>query len=335
VGLQLLETVSVTFKGAFNGTKTIYMSASEAGGLNTGFVPNGSYTVAAPGYPVANSVVPASGAGPSQRFTVTVSDQGGASFINGVAFLMTSNNINNACNVVYDRTAGTITLSFDTAANGAAKILLGSNQTISNSQCTLNGANTTVFTGPTSLVFTLDLAFNSSFFGQKTVYVYAGETGANTGNVPLGTWNVSGGTPTATSVSPSSGAGNSPNYTFTSTDSVSQANISGMSMLITSGSPNNITNACYLVYNRTTATIGLYADDGVTLSTKPIGSSATLQNSQCAVGYTVALFSGNSVMFTINTVYKPAFNGAKTVYLQANEPGSNSGFVSRGTWTVQ
>jgi hypothetical protein len=41
------------------------------------------------------------------------------------------------------------------------------------------------------------------------------------------------------------------------------------------------------------------------------------------------------VAFTINVVYKPAFNGAKNVYLQANEPGTNSGLVSRGTWTVQ
>jgi hypothetical protein len=335
VGLQLLETVSITFKGGFNGLKTVYMSASEAGGLTTGFVPNGTYTVAAPGFPVANSVVPASGSGPSQRFTITVSDQGGASFINGVAFLMTTNNTNNACNIVYDRTAGTITLSFDTAANGAAKILLGSTQSISNSQCVLNGANTTVFTGPTSLVLTLDLAFNSSFFGPKFVYVYAGETSANTGNVLLGSWNVTGGTPTATSVSPSSGAGNSPNFTFTSTDSVSQANISGMSMLITSGSPNNITNACYLVYNRTNSTIGLFGDDGVTFNTKGIGSSMTLQNSQCAVGFTFANFSGTSVMFTVNTVFKPAFAGAKTVYLQANEPGTNSGFVSRGTFTAQ
>ena len=336
VGLQLLETVNITFKGGFNGLKTIYMSASEAAGLTTGFVANGTYTV-------CRARLSRRQLGCARLWVRSqpavhrspVSDQGGASFINGVAFLMTTNNTNNACNVVYDRTAGTITLSFDNAANGAAKILLGSTQSISNSQCTLNGANTTVFTGPTSLVFTIDLAFNSSFFGPKFVYVFAGETSTNTGNVLLGSWNVTGGTPTATSVSPSSGAGNSPTYSFVATDSVSQANISGMNMLITSGSPNNITNACSLVYNRTNSTIGLYADDGVTLSTKPIGSSATLQNSQCAVGFTVAFFSGNSVTFNVNTVYKPAFNGPKTVYLQANEPGSNSGFVSRGTWTVQ
>ncbi len=334
VGLQLLETVSVTFKGAFNGPKNVYLSASEAS-ANTGFVQRGTYTVASPGFPVANSVVPSAGSGPAQRFTVVVSDAGGASFINGVAVLITSNNINNACNIVYDRTAGSITLSFDNAANGAARINLGQNATISNSQCTLNGANTTVFTGPTQLIFTLDLAFNSSFFGPKFVYAYAGELGFNTGNVLLGSWNVTGGTPTADSVSPSSGAGNSPNFTFTASDSVSQFNITGMSMLITSGSPNNVANSCYLVYNRTNSTIGLYADDGVTLNTKGIGSSATLQNSQCAVGFTVAIFQGLSVSFTVNSVFKPAFNGAKNVYLQGNEPGTNSGFVSRGTWSVQ
>jgi len=335
VGLQLLETLNITFKGAFNGLKTIYLYATE-GTSNTGTVPLGTYTIAAPGFPMVNSVVPVAGSGPNQRFTVTVSDQGGASYINGVAVLISaSTNINNACNIVYDGTAGSISLSYDTATNGSAKLLLGSTQSVSNSQCTLNGANTTVFVGTTSLVITLDLAFNSSFFGLKNVYVYAGEPGVNTGDVILGTWNVTGGAPTANSVSPSSGSGLSPIYTFTVSDSVSQYNISGMSMLITAGSPNNTASACYLVYNRTNSTIGLYANDGVTLTTKGIGYSTTLQNSQCAVGYTGALFSGDSVIFTINVVYTAAFDGAKTVYLQANEPGANSGFVERGTWTVQ
>jgi hypothetical protein len=108
-----------------------------------------------------------------------------------------------------------------------------------------------------------------------------------------------------------------------------------MHLLVTTGSPANLTNACYLVYDRVAATIGLYANDGVILSTKGIGSSATLQNSQCAVGYTVMTTSGNSVLFTINLVFKsPAFSGAKTVYLQTLEPNASSGWVARGTWTV-
>jgi hypothetical protein len=31
----------------------------------------------------------------------------------------------------------------------------------------------------------------------------------------------------------------------------------------------------------------------------------------------------------------PIFNGAKSVYVQANEPTISSGWVLRGSWTVQ
>ena len=73
-----------------------------------------------------------------------------------------------------------------------------------------------------------------------------------------------GGAPTADSVSPSSGAGNSPNYTFTVIGFGSQFNISGMSMLITSGSPNNVGQRLLSGVQPHQCTIGLYADDGVT-----------------------------------------------------------------------
>lgn len=105
-------------------------------------------------------------------------------------------------------------------------------------------------------------------------------------------------------------------------------------MLLTVGAPSNVAGACYLVYDRVNATIGLYGDNGVSFSSKGIGAATTLQNSQCAVGYTAANTSGNSVVFNINLSLKPAFTGAKTVYLEANEPSASSGWVSRGTWTV-
>src|SRR5205085_6198053 len=120
----------------------------------------------------------------------------------------------------------------------------------------------------------------------------------------------------------------SPNFTFTVSDSATDLNITGLSMLFTTGSPSNQAKQCYLLYDRTLATIGLYADDGVTLSSKGIGSSANLQNTQCAVGYTVMVPSGNSVAFSIDVLFKsPAFSGAKTIYLQALEPNASSGWV--------
>jgi hypothetical protein len=237
--------------------------------------------------------------------------------------------------LVFDRVRNTISLAYDIPANGAAPLVPGSPTVVSNHQCSLLGANTTVVAGATTLVITVDLAFNATFFGAKNAYLYASEGTANSGWVNVGSWTVTGGAPTADSVNPSSGSDLSPNFLFTVSDSATQTNIVGMSMLFTTGSPANVANACYLFYNRTTSTIGLYGDDGVTLSTKGIGSSANLQNSQCAVGYTVMITSLNSVTFTINVVFRsPAFNGLKTVYLQALEPNSSSGWVARGTWTV-
>ncbi len=332
-GLSQILTLSITFTAAFSGTKNIYMYGSDAG-LNTGWVLRGTYLVAAGGLPVANSVVPASGSGPAQRFSFTASDQGGSGFITGMAMLLsTSLSTSNACSMVYDRTRNVVSLAFDNPANGAASVTPGSPTIVSNAQCSLNGANTTVVIGVTSVVVTVDLTFNANWFGAKNTYLLASETIVNSGFVPVGSWTVTGGAPTADSVSPASGTGTSPNFTFTVSDSTSQLNITGMSMLITSGAPTTLANACYLVYNRVTATIGLYNDAGTVLSTKPIGSSANLFNTQCAVGFTVMVNSGNSVSFTINTVFL-TFSGAKSVYLQANEPNTNSGWVQRGAWTV-
>ena len=334
-GLSQIVNLTITFKAAFGGLQNIYMFASE-GILNTGFVQRGTYLVAAGGIPIANSVIPSAGSGPSQRFSFTVSDQGGSGFIVAVAMLFASTlNTTNACSLVYDGTRNTISLAYDNPANGAAALVPGSSTVVSNNQCTLRGANSTIVAGTTSLVVTVDIAFNATFFGAKNTYLYAAESLTNSGWITVGGWTVTGGAPTADSVSPQSGSGSSPNFTFTATDSASQLNIVGMTMLITAGSPANLANACYLFYNRTTTTIGLYGDDGVTLSTKGIGSAGNLQNSQCAVGFTVMVTSGNSVLFTINVVFKsPAFTGAKTVYLQALEPNTSSGWVSRGTWTV-
>ena len=332
-GLSQIITVALSFKGPANGSKNIYMYGADAG-LNTGWVLRGTYLVAAGGVPAANSVVPGAGSGAAQRFSFTVSDPGGAGFLTGVAMLLSSTlNTTSACSMVYDRTANVVSLGYDNPANGATPVVPGSNTVASNAQCTLNGANTTVVTGITSIVVTVDLSFNANWFGAKNIYLLASETVVNSGWVAVGGWTVTGGAPTADSVLPASGSGGSPNFTFTSSDSASPFNITGMSMLITSGAPSVVINSCYLVYNRTTGTIGLYDNAASTLSTKPIGSSATLTNSQCAVGYTGMVTSGNSVSFMINVVFN-GFSGVKSVYLQANEPNTNSGWVQRGTWTV-
>ena len=298
----------------------------------------GNYTVAAGGYPVVNSVVPSSGSGPGQRFSVTVSDQGGSGFIQDIAVLFsTSSSITtNQCLIVYDRVEGTLSLTYDNPANGATVMTFGSNQVASNSQCTLSAATSTVVNGTTQVVLTLSVGFNATFSGAKNVYVEAAEATTNTGWVQVGTWTVTGGTPSADWVNPSSGAGSYLiNFTFSASDSMNVNNITEIGMLYTTGAPSNTANACDLLYNRTANTIGLYNNAGTLLSTKPIGSSASLYNTQCAVGGTSMSTSGNSVLFTIQLLFYAPFDGAKTVYEDAIEPASSSGWVQVGAWTVQ
>jgi hypothetical protein len=334
-GLSNIFTVAVTFKGAFSGVKSIYMFAAEASS-NTGWVQKGNYTVAAGGVPVANSAIPGSGSGPGQRFSFTVSDSGGAGYLTGLEALFASSpNTTNTCLLVYDRTANTVSLSYDNPANGASPLVAGSNTVVSNSQCTLRGANTTLVIGTTFIVVTMDLTFNAAWFGPKNVYLLAAENGVHSSLVTVGSWTVTGGSPTADSVTPSSGSGTSLSYTLTVSDSASALNLVGISALVTAGAPSSIANACFVVYNRGSASIGLYDNSAAMLTTKPIGSAAGLQNSQCAVGFSGMTTSGNSVSLLLNLVFfSPAFSGVKTVYLQASEPNVSSGWVSRGTWTV-
>jgi hypothetical protein len=333
-GLSDILSIAITFNASFSGLQNIYMFGSESGVYETGWVEMGTYDVAVGGVPIANSVAPSSGAGPSQRFSFTVSDNGGAGFITGLAAVIsTSLSTVSACSLAYDRTANTISLGYDNPANGSAEVTPGSTQVVSNSQCTLKASDSTVVIGATSVVLTLDLTFNAAYFGAKNIYLEAVEPGINSGWVTVGSWTVTGGAPEANSVSPASGTGTAPAFTFTVSDSTSALNITGMSILITPGSPTGTANACYLVYNVAAATIGLYNNPGTTLSTKAIGSSSTLSNSQCAVGYTLASTSGNSVVLEVNLTFTGTFTAAQTVYLDALEPAASSGWVAVGAWT--
>lgn len=335
-GQTLTMAMTISFTGAFNGVKNIYMEAAEVG-VNTGFIQEGTFLVVAAGIPTATSVVPNSGSGTAQRFSFTISDPGGSGGLIAMGMLFASTlNFNNACSLVWDSHAGTIALAYDTQANGATPIVPGTNTTASNAQCTLNAANTTVLVGTNSVVVTVDLTFDASWFGTKNIYLYAAETASNSGWVTVGTWSVTSGTPAAVSVAPASGAGHLETFVFTVSDSAFAANITGGAMLFTVGSPANLASACYAVFNRSTSQISLYNDAGTSFTSKTVGSAATLQNSQCAVGYTSVVASGTSVLFTLQIQFTTAtFAGAKTVYLEANEPSSTSGWVSVGTWTAQ
>jgi hypothetical protein len=217
-GLSIVFSANVYFKGAFNGTQNIYMYAA-VGSLNTGWVSEGTFAVSNGGQPQVVSAVPSSGTGPAERFTFTIADPGGASYLNFAAIVFApttapvpanpqpaSSANAGLCILEWDGIAGTLELTYDNPTSGAIPCPPGGGSgcltpIAINSQCTLNFANSTVIRGATQVLITLDLTFNSAFSGPKYVYMYAGESGANTKSFatvgsPAATWNVTGGTPT-------------------------------------------------------------------------------------------------------------------------------------------
>lgn len=328
-GNSNILTVPLAFTGPFTGPKNIYMLAVGPNG-NTGWQQKGTYSVFAGGVPVAGSVAPSAGAGSSQTFSFVISDQGGSQFLVGAAMALmktTNFDLNNSCYIVYDRASNRLSISADTVSNGSAALVIGSAGSVSNSQCTLFGSGSSVTIGSTTITITLNLSFNLSFAGTKNTYLYAAEVGYNSGWKAVGTWTAPGAAPTVGTLSPVSGTGTLVSYTATFTTPVAPSDLTTALLQVTS--------ACAVVFNPTLNTVGLYDDNGVSISTKTIGSSATLQNSQCAVGFSSATTSGGTVTFTVILVFKtPAFSGPKSVYLQGSNPWGTSPLTLKGSWTV-
>lgn len=334
-GNSTILTVPLAFRGPFTGPKNVYMYAVGPNG-NTGWVQKGTYSVVAGGVPIANSVSPAAGSGSAQPFTFVMSDPAGSNFLVAGAMLFTAApgfTTNNSCYVVYDRTTSRFYLFNNVASTGSGSIVIGSTGTVSNGQCTLYGSGSGAVIGATTITLTLNITFSPSFAGPKNSFLFASENGFNTGWVHVGAWTVPGIPPTVGALSPASGSGLNQNFTAAVTTAVSPSDLTKISLLVSpSGST---TNACYVEYNRASATIGLYNNAGTTVSTKPIGASSSLQNTQCAIGYSVANYAGNSVTLTVQIVFfSPAFAGNKSTYVEASNPWGSSGWISRGSWTV-
>jgi hypothetical protein len=333
-GNSNILTIPLAFTGPFTGAKNIYMLAVGPNG-NTGWLQKGTYNVLAGGVPVAASVTPSSGSSSSQAFSFVISDQGGSGYLVGgaMAFLNPSGfDLNNACYIVYDRAAARLSIMADTVTNGSAALVIGSSGSVSNSQCTLFGTGSSVTVGTTTVTITLNLSFKPAFAGAKNTYLIASEVGYSSGWRQVGTWTVPGTAPTLGTVTPSAGSGTLQTFTATVSTAVLPTDLTTASLLV--GGPGLVGN-CSVVFNRTSNTIGLYNDAGTVLSTKGIGSSATLQNSQCAVGFSAISASGGTATLTVILVFKtPAFAGTKTVYLQASNPWGTTAVTAKGTWTV-
>jgi hypothetical protein len=336
-GNTLTLTVAITFSSAFAGAKTIYMQTNTHEGLNTGLQAHGSWTVpnSPAGTPSAVSVSPSSGSALSQTFTFVFSDTGGASDLNQQFILFTSAGLSSACLPQYD---GSNLYLFNDSANAwLGPIALGSSASLANSQCTLSASGSSASASGTTLTLTLAITFNSAFAGAKTIYMQTDtHEGLDTGMLARGSWTVAvsaGGTPSAVSVSPSSGSGLSQTFTFAFSDTGGASDLNQQFVLFTSA---GLSSACLPQYDG--SKLYLFNDSASGwLGPMAPGSASSLANSQCTLsgsGSSVSV-SGITRTITLGITFSPSFAGTKTVYMQTNtSEGLDTGMQARGNWIV-
>ncbi|HEY2017153.1 MAG TPA: hypothetical protein VGH38_26790 [Bryobacteraceae bacterium] len=145
------------------------------------------------------------------------------------------------------------------------------------------------------------------------------------------------GTVSAVSVTPGSGTASSQSFTFQFSHSAGYLNLGVVNVLINNGL--DARNACYLAYIVPSTTLVLVNDAGDAggpfAGSLALGSSGTIQNSQCIVALTSAPGNGPFLNLTLNITFKAAFGGNKVTFLAARDQGSgNSNWQPLGVWQV-
>jgi len=337
-GNTLTLNLAITFQPGFAGAKNAYGDAMAAGGINSGWQTLGSWTV--PGTTAsAVSVTPASGTGSTQTFAFAFSDTAGASSLSTVQVLLNSAFTGiQSCYIWFDVTHSAAYLVNDASSSSLGPLTLGTANSLSNSQCTLNGTGSSLVASGNTLTLNLAITFQSGFAGTKNVYGDAMAAGGiNSGWQTLGSWTVPGGSASVVSVTPASGSGRSQTFSFVFSDTAGASSFNTAQVLINSAFTG--VQACYVWFDVVHSAAYL-VNDASSGSAGPLtlGSSSSLSNSQCTLNGTgsSAVASGNTLTLNLAIRFKTSFLGSKSVYADAIAAGGiDSGWQTLGSWTVQ
>lgn len=190
-GNNLTLNIPILFMTSFAGTKNIYLSAADKGGSSSSTVSRGMWAVPSSTSLSSVAVTPSSGSVATQWFSFIFADPSGYASLSGVHALVNSTiSGTNACWLYYDAAGKALWLASDTAGAWSS-VAVGTNATIQNSRCSINGSAIKVIgTGP-YLTLTFPITFKSTFAGARNIYASATDkSGSSSSYVQLGSWNV-------------------------------------------------------------------------------------------------------------------------------------------------
>jgi len=297
------------------------------------------------------SAGPASGSGTNQTFTFTFTDTGGYQNLKVVDVLI--NNAldgRHACYIAFapsGASGGSLFLIDDAGDAGGPYqgLVLPGSGTVSNGQCTINGAASSASGSGNTLTLTLAIAFGASFSGNRVFYLSAQDTSSSdSGWQALGTWQVPGAQtagPAVTGVNPPHTSSLIPTaYTFTFTDTNGYQDLSVVNVLINNAIDGR--QACYVAFVPSGANAGSVflvddpGDAGGPYSGMVLPGTGTVSNSQCSItaaGSSVAA-SGSTLSLTLAITFSPNFAGNQLFFLAARSNTANSNWQPVGSVSV-
>jgi sugar lactone lactonase YvrE len=292
-------------------------------------------------------VSPSTGYGTVQQFTFTATATSPATVAGIYMLLDASLDSAGSCYFKYITADNLLYLRSDDGSSwsasgqpGSASGQPGSAGIISNSQCSINLAQTPVTPSGGGLTIAPTVTFLPPFYGGKRIFMDALDSSNSTsGWAELGTWmadSIPEAAPSAVSVTPASGLGASGLFSFAASSPNTAGNLQALWILIrnTFGAQN----ACYLKYIAVTQTLYLQSDNGLDWSLgDQLGQTGQLSNSQCSITVSgaTATPSGNTLTLTLPISFTDSFSGPQTIWLDAvDDLGESSLWTQLGAWTV-
>jgi hypothetical protein len=140
---------------------------------------------------------------------------------------------------------------------------------------------------------------------------------------------------TADSVTPSSGSGATQTFALQYSHSSGAAELQTVHLAFRPSLESSALNTCLIFYDRVANSLFLATDGISDWRSASLGTTATLQNSQCAiaVGSSSVTLAGNTLTLNLAMTFKPVFAGSKHIYMDAGAAAVNR-WPDRGTWTV-
>ncbi len=184
-GDTLTLTLVMSFSASYSGNRVVYAAARNLGGHNSGWRAKGVWTV--PGTPTTSpsvvSLTPTRASANSTVITARFSDSNGFADLNILNMLINDAiDGRNACYIAFIRSSATLVLVNDAGAAGgpfAGTLGIPGSGIVSNNQCSINAAGSSVTGSGNELSLALNVSFSGPFTGDRIVYLAARDQAEN------------------------------------------------------------------------------------------------------------------------------------------------------------